>query len=268
MKVLYQWKFLTLFLLTLFALNSNAQILLRTNTDLYLSAVSIDKDLKNFDYAEYSYFEETLNYRKRYNKYGGERSVYTIFSVYKKFNSYGVCPYGLNFDIMSERFNKNKANTFRYWNKIRMSLKLLIEKNVKDPTELPINYFIPEMNFSFLHIPHSARGDQRTKSRKGSFMFIFTVTPTKRILTCMKFNVGSVWIVPYFKQEAVIVNNMKSFAGLDVAFEINKNGYDRNRVESSKDIYRGITLTCGPEYNLSVSRIIFNIGLSISTENH
>lgn len=241
---------------------------MRTNSICDFSAISINSGFNDFKYLEKLNFEESFYYRNRYNKESKERTVYSIFSIYKKNSSVGICPYGIDFDLMSEHFQKKKANTFRYWNKIRMEFKFLIEKNLNDPDELPIDYIIPELSFSYLHLPQSARGDLTTKARKGSFMFSISVTPLKRSLTFIKFNVGSIWIKPYFKQESIVFNQMENSSGVSVEIEINKNGYNLSKVESSRDIYRGITLFGGPEYNFSQSRIFLNFGVSVTTENH
>lgn len=259
---------LSIIIISIYTLNCNAQLLLRTTSTADFSAVSINSSFKNMNYADKWNLEEAFYYRNRFNKQSQEKSVYSIFSIYKKGTSVGFCPYGIDVDLMSERFNKNKANTFRYWNKIRMGFKFIIEKNLDDSVETLIGYIIPELYFSYLHIPQSARGDQTTKARKGSVMFFLMITPLKRSLTYVKFNVGSVWIKPYFRQEEITFNNMENFSGVTVEVEINKNGYNRNKVESSKDVYRGITLFGGPEYSLTNSRIFMNLGISINTENH
>ncbi len=252
----------------IFVLSSSSQILIRTNSYIDLSAISSGTDLKNVKYGERVNIEESIYYRNRYSKEGKERTVYTIFTIYKKNSYIGICPYGIDFDLMSEHFQKNKANTFRYWNKIRMGFKMLVEKNLNDRNEKVYDYFIPEAYFSFLHLPHSARGDLTTKARKGSFMFYFMIAPTKRALFCIKQNIGSVWIKPYFKQESIFFNQMENSSGINMEFEISHNGYNHSIVQSSRDIYRGIMLFGGPEYNFSLNRIFLNIGFLITTENH
>lgn len=256
------------FIILSFVSNGYSQLLLRTNTSFDFSAVIFNSDSRNLSYLEKINAEESVFYRKRFNKQSKEKTVYNIFSVYYKNTTIGFCPFGIDADLMSEHFNRNKANTFRYWNKIRMGLKFLFEKNINDPNEMILNYIIPELYFSYLHVPHLARGDLTTKARKGSLFIFVMTTPTKRSLTYFKFNVGSAWIMPYFKQESIVYNNMENSAGLNIEFEINRNGYNHSKVESSKDIYRGITIKGGPEYNLSAGEIIFNLGISVTTENH
>jgi len=256
------------FLVVFFFLNANSQTLLRTNSAFDFSAISVNSGFNNFNYADVINFEESIYYRRKYNKESKIKCSYFIFTLYKKNSSIGICPYGIDFDLMSEHFKKNKANTFRYWNKMRMGLKFVFDKKINSPEIKLFDFIAPELYFSYLHLPHSSRGDLTTKARKGSFMFFLMVAPLKRSLVYTKFNVGSAWIKPYFKQESIRFYNMENSAGLNVEFEINKNGYNKSCVQSSRDIYRGITVFGGPEYNLSQSRIFMNIGVSITTENH
>ncbi len=265
MTIKYSICFL-LFLLCTFT--SNAQLLLRTNSTFDFSAISTNSNSNNLNYAEKWNLEESFYYRKRYNYESKEKTVYSIFSIYKKNSVIGFCPYGIDLDIMSERFNKNKTNTFRYWNKIRMGLKFVIEKNINDTGKFSLDALIPELYLSYLHIPQSARGDQTTKARKGSFMIFFMITPLKRSLSYIKFNIGSIWIKPYFKQEQINIREMENFSGIYAEVEINRNGYNHSIVESSKDVYRGITLFGGPEYSFTNKKFFMNLGVLITTENH
>lgn len=242
--------------------------MLRTNTAAEISAISTGTDLKNKEFGERFNLEESLYYRSRYNGQSKEKSHYNIFSVYKRNSHFGICPYGIDVDIMSEKFEKNRANTFRQWNKIRMGFKLLLENDLNDSDQYGWDYLDGEMFFSYLHLPRTARGDQTTKARKGSFMMYLQICPSMRGTAYMKLNVGSVWIKTYYRQEKNYLKELDNSVGLNIEIEINRNGYNRSIVESSRDVYRGVTLIIGPEYNLKFQRIFLNIGISLTTENH
>ena len=255
-------------------LQSSAQLLLRTNSVADISAISLGTNLKNPSYGERLSLEESFFYRKRFNREDREKTVYNIFTIYKKNAVVGFCPYGIDIDMMSENFERSKPNTFRYRNKIRMGFKLLFETDPGYP-DLPLLYYLnAEFYGSYLHLPHSARGDQTTKARKGSFMAFMLVTPgssndffvtnaSTKFLGYMKYNVGSAWIKAYLRQGGSI-----TYTGLYAEFELNPKGYGKNKVESSKDTYRGITLFGGPEYQIQINRISINFGISLTTENH
>lgn len=249
-------------------LQGSAQILLRTYTAGDISAISSGSDFKKVKYGEILNLEESLYYRNRYNGESKEKSLYNIFSLYKRNAFVGLCPYGMDIDMMKEYFEKSRGNNFRYWNKIRMGFKLLLEVNLIDSAESALDYLDGEIYFSYLHIPHGARGDQTTKARKGSFMMYILATPSLRGLGYMKFNVGSVWIKLYYRQEKKRLRELEYYSGINAEVEVNRNGYNRSIVESSRDVYRGLTLFAGPEYNIKLNRIIMNIGISITTENH
>ena len=255
------------------ALQGNAQLLLRTTFTGDISAISLGTDFKNPDYGERSNLEECFFYRKQCNRDNLEKTVYNIFSVYKRDSVVGVCPYGVDVDLMSEHFEKNSGNTFRYWNKMRMGCKFLVETNPK--YSLPIwSYFNLEIYGSYLHLPHNARGDQTTKARKGSFMLFLMTTPgsftqlfqtnsSTKFLGYVKCNVSSVWIKAYFRQGQTV-----GYTGIQAEWETNPKGYSGNKVESSKDTYRGITLFGGPEYQIQLHRISMTLGIIITSRNH
>lgn len=265
---------IVLFFVAICVLQSSAQLLLRTTSAADISAITLGSDFKDPSYGERMNLEESMFYRKRYNREDREKTVYNIFSVYKKNAVVGFCPYGVDIDMMSENFERSKPNTFRYWNKIRMGFKLLIETDPGYP-DLPLLYYLnAEFYGSYLHLPHSARGDQTTRARKGSFMMFMLITPgsfsdffvtnaSTKFLGYMKYNVGSAWIKAYVRQGGSI-----TFTGLHAEWEMNPKGYSKNRVESSKDTYRGITLFGGPEYQLQTNRISINFGILLTTENH
>jgi len=242
--------------------------MLRTNSTGDISAISLGKDLKNISYGERYNFEESIFYRKRYGSGDKEKTVYNTFSAFKRDALVGFSPWGMDVDILSEKFEKCKGNTFRYWNKIRMGFDFIIEKDLNDSAKSFINYIKGKVFFSYLHLNRGARGDQTTKARKGSFMMYLSVTPLQRNYFYMKYNVGSAWIKTYYTQDHSFLNGWEYATGISAEFEINRNGYNHSIVESSKDVYRGVTLFGGPEYNIKLNRIFVNLGISVTTENH
>ena len=259
-----------LFILSIFCIDlpCKAQCLFRTNSMIDFSPASVGTENYDFKFFERLRIDESLFYRTRYNKAGNEKSMYHLLSLYKRFEVIGFCPYGIDYDIFSERFEKNKGNTFRYWNKIRMGFKILFETNPNVPAESPIEYLDGEMYVSYLHLPHGARGDQTTKARKGSFQLFLLATPSQRANAYMKLNVGCVWIKTYYRQEKKDLKEFEYSAGLCTEIEINKKGYNQSIVSSSRDVYRGTTLFIDTEYNIKLSRVFLNLGISITTENH
>ncbi|MBU0627446.1 hypothetical protein KKH82_08840, partial [Patescibacteria group bacterium] len=252
-----------LWLVAICTLQGSAQLLLRTNSIADISAISVGTP-QSISFGQSTNLEESFYYRQRYDKNGLEKSRYNIFSMYKRGEMLGFCPYGKEIDLMNENFEKSKGNTFRYWNKIRMGMKILVEESAYERATEELWYYLDgEVYLSYLHLPRTARGDQTTRVRKGSFMISVLATPSRRFLGYMKYNVGSTWIKTYYRQE-----NYISYVGIYIEIEINKKGYNRSLVASSRDIYRGITLFGGPEYNLTQSQISLNLGISITTENH
>ena len=249
-------------------LQTTAQCFLRTNSVAEISGFSLGAENFDLGYVDRFSLEESFYYRKGYNKDCKEKTMYNIFSLYMRNQVFGLCPYGLDFDVLSERSEKSRGNTFRYWNKIRMGFKLLVEVNPKISALSPIDFLDGEIYFSYLHLPHGARGDQTTKARKGSFHFFILATPSQRGLAYMKFNVGSVWIKTYYRQGKFNFREFEYTTGLTTEIEINKNGYNRSLVSSSRDVYRGITLIFGTEYNIKWNRVFANFGIMITTENH
>jgi hypothetical protein len=249
-------------------LQGSAQFLLRTTSGVDFSAISLDDNFTNTRFGERMNIDESMYYRNRYNGRDKEKTIYNIFSAYKRSEVIGMCPYGMDIDLMSEQSEKRKLNTFRYWNKIRLGFKFLIETNPKYSAESILDYIDGEICFSYLHLPHDARGDQTTKARKGSFMMFIMATPSERGIAYMKYNVGSTWIKVYYRKEKRNLHELEDAAGITAEVEVNRNGYNRSLVQSSRDIYRGWTLFGGPEYNMKLSRIFLNVGILITTENH
>ena len=237
------------------ALQSNAQICLRTNTSIEGSTL---KQLS---------FNETIYWRKRFNSESQLKTVYNFCSIYKLDSIVGIKIYGMDVDLMSEKFDTRKSNSFRYWNKIRVGFVLIMERNIYFPPLPPekiYGYLNGEAYFSYLHIPHQSRGDRATKSRRGSIALFLSATPTRKILAYAKFKpFGNVWIGASFKQRFPIPKIC-----IFTEIELNQKGFDKTKVESSKDLYRGFTIFCGPEYNLTNKSYSFSLGIKYEGRNH
>lgn len=248
-------------------LPSNAQILIKSSTLVEGDAVSSNYDFNDFSSFQQTTIDQTIYWRQRYNRDNREKTVYNFHSIYKRNSMIGARLYGIDIDVMAENFEKPKANTFRYWNKIRLGFDLIVEA---DPNEKPYpldesyGYLDAEMYVRYLHLPHSARGDNRTKYRKGSFEFFFLITPYQRMTSYFKVKpIGSTWLKFYYHQEYQIQN-----AGICAEVEVNPRGYGNVIVGSSKDSYRGFTIIGGPEINLKTNQISLYLGIKLDLRNH
>ena len=266
-------------LVVLCALQGNAQTLLfRSSTLLEGDCFSASADFKETSYLSETNIDQTIYWRRRYNGDSQDKTVYNLNSIFKRDSMIGVRLYGIDIDMMSDVFEKNSANTFRYWNKLRLGVTLILQKNPKLP-EYPFdqfyNYFNGEIYLNYLHLSQHARGDRMTKSRKGSFMMFFLITPTFRMDVHCKINLGGVWMKGYYHQEYGNIwvkeywNTIsRPRVGLCAEWEINPRGYDKTKVHSSKDLYRGLTLVFGPEYDLHTSKISIRLGMKWDLRNH
>lgn len=238
------------------ALQGNAQnIFLRSSSSI---EISTSKQIN---------FAETVYWQRRFNRESQPKTAYHSFSVYKLDSVWGIGIYGLDIDMMSEKFDKRRANSFRYWNKMRMGFSLMLEANPRYfplPMEEAYNYINGELYFSYLHLPRLSRGDRMTKSRRGSFMIFLSATPSQRFEGYLKFKpLGRIWIKSYFKQEYSIRR-----IGLCAEVELNQRGFDKTKTESSKDLYRGFIIWGGPEYNLNTGSVSFYLGIKYEGRNH
>lgn len=237
------------------ALQSNAQICLRTNTSIEGST------LKQFS------FNEIVYCRKKFNVENKPKTVYNFFSIYKLDSIVGAKVCGIDMDLMSEKFDTRKANSFRHWNKIRIGFSVIMERNIYFPPlplEKTYGYLNGEGYLNYLHIPQKSRGDRATKSHRGSIMLSISATPTRRILGYVKYKpFGNVWIGASFKQRFPIPK-----LGLFTEIELNKRGYDKTKTESSKDLYRGFTIFGGPDYDIKNKNYSFSLGIKYEGRNH
>ena len=255
-------------LLVMFAaLQSNAQILVRSSTLVEGSVVSMDQNFNNPSFLDQSTIDQTIYWRKCYDRTNLEKTVYNFHSLYKRNSMIGARIYGIDFDLMAAPFDKKAANTFRYWNKLRMGFALIVEADPyaqQYPLEEVYRYLNGEMYISYLHLPQSARGDHTIKYRKGSFMFFGLITPSWLIDTYFKVKpIGNTWLKYYYRQEYHLQQ-----AGICAEVEVNKHGYDHISVGSSKDFYHGFTFICGPEFNFETQKISLHLGIKLDLRNH
>jgi hypothetical protein len=267
-------KIVILFVMLVCALQSNAQTLLRSSTTLEGTSFSTTPDFTETSYLSRTNVDQTIYWRKRYNRDSQEKSVYNFHSIYKRDSILGIRLYGIDIDMMSEKFEKRKANTFRYWNKIRLGFSLMIEGNPKHemyPIEEFYYYIDAEIYFSYLHLPKSARGDRETKARRGAYMLFIMANSSQRMDSYyLKMDAyfkvkpfQNVWLNLYYHQE-YLVQRVSILAEV----ELNKRGYDKTKVESSKDLYRGITIFGGPEMNVDTKQISLRLGMKCDLRNH
>ena len=270
-------KLVLLFVVLLCALQGNAQ-LLRSSTLIETSVFAVTPDFVNPNYLDHTNIDQTIYWRRRYNGDSQEKTVYNFHSIFKRDSIIGVRVYGIDVDMMTDVFEKQGANSFRYWNKLRMGFTLILQKNPKlpdYPSDQFYNYINGEMYLSYLHLLRGARGDRMTKSRRGSFMAFFLITPTFRIDIHCKINLGSVWMKGYYNQEYGNIWEKEYWSsinrprvGLCAEWETNPRGYDKTKVHSSKDLYRGFTLVFGPEYDLHTKEISLRVGMKWDLRNH
>jgi hypothetical protein len=251
------------------ALQSNAQTLIKSSTLVEGFAISTSHDFTTFTTLEEGIIDQTIWWRKRYNRDHMEKTVYNFQSIFKRNSIIGARLYGIDIDLMAENFEKPKANTFRYWNKLRLGFDLIVsgDLNIKPyPLEEFYGYLDGEMYIRFLHLPHSARGDNRTKYRKGSVEIFCLVTPYQRVNGYFKFKpIGSTWLKFYYRQENKFA---PAHVGILAEVETNPKGYGHVLVGSSKDSYRGITLCGGPDFNFKTNEISLYLGIKLDLRNH
>lgn len=240
---------------------------IRSVTDLETSAINFNPKTSQFNYLAPIRFEEKLFWRKRYNKENQEKDSYYYHSIYFKDSVIGLKYFGFEFNFLHEQFDKTWLNVFRKWNSIRMGFSLSVEyKPFK--TLYPINqsyeYLNAELYLKYYHIPKSTRGDRTTKYTRGAWGFLVNLEYFGRIVIDFKAKPFSyVWLHARYKKDFD-----EKYVSFLVEFEINSRGYDVRKVESTKDLYNGITLFLGPEYNLDNQNYALNLGLKMDFRNH
>jgi hypothetical protein len=246
---------------------ANAQTI-QSVTNLESSSITYHPENSQINYLDNVYFEQSLFWRKRYNKQSLEKDSYFFNSLYLKDSVLGVKYFGFDFNFMHEPFDNSRMNYFRKWNCIRLGFSLSAEHN---PFEIfhPINEIYEYLNaniyLKYYHIPKSSRGDKTTKYKKWAWGFFIEAEYFGRIyadLHIKPFNY--LWLHVRYRKELYD----DKYAALIFEWELNPYGYENCKVESSKDIYHGITLFAGPEYNLYRKTYMLNFGISMKFRNH
>lgn len=261
-------KQLVVILILIFYTNiSIAQLYIISTSELQYSPFSIENKLIKTSYGHISNFEQSIFWQKKYSEIGQKKFMYNFHSIYKRENLYGICIYGMDIDMISEDFVRNKANTFRYWNKLRCGFKVLFENEyVYKPIALKniFSYLNEEFYASYLHLPKKARGDLMTKYRKRSLMLVVNAIPSQKLIFQISYKaLEYVWFKTYVRKEFGVLHE-----GLSIEFEINKRGYDRSLVKYTHDTYKGWSFIFGQEYTNSTSSISFFVGTKFNFRNN
>jgi hypothetical protein len=248
------------------ALQCNAQILLRSSTFVG-GSVSLNSDSSNNNLLNYLSFEQTVHWKRRFNKFKREKMLSNFYSLYKRNNMLGARIYGFELDPLISGFESTKGSTFKLWNKIRIGFSFNVEGELDSP-ELPwdeyFGYLDGELYFRYSHLPRSARGDKRTKYRKGSIDALFLITANERADCYFKIKpIGCAWLKAYYKKERHIQH-----LGICAEIEVRNDGYGGIKFGSSKDLYRGFTFIGGPEYNMKTKQVSFNLGVKFDARNY
>ena len=219
-------------------------------------------------YLANSQLEQTIFWRKRYNKQGQEKDSYFFHSIYFKDSLVGVKLLGFEFNLMHERFEKSRfLNKFRQWNIIRIGGAIGAEHifwNDYHSEEDLFEYFNGNIYLSYYHIPKKTRGDRTTKNTRGSWGFLVDVEFNGRYF--LDFYIKA---FPYTKMHIRHKSDRikRKYYALLFEFELNEHAYNINRVESTKDIYSGVSLLLGFEYN-PIVKLTLNLGIKMDYRNH
>jgi len=262
-------------------LYSNAQPIVCSSTEImspvvFPSNTGALSNTKLFSFDDF-YFSESFSWRDKYNAYNEEKDCYYSHSIYIKDSELGLRLFSIDFNPFHDKFETYKLNQFIRRNKVRMRFSLLMEYYPFDQYYVnPENTHVfskfrtyydminMDMYIHYTHISKTARGDYRTKQRKGSWGFVFWGDLKRRVLFSFQVKTGAyVWSKFRYKKE---------YSGKKMAllFEIqlNKDGYSHTITESSKDIYKGMSIVLGPEYNMTSQSYMFNLGIKYNYRNH
>ncbi len=260
-------RFFSILILILFEKICIAQFYIISTTELQYSPVSITTNNKNISLNNNSSFEQSIYWQKKYSEFGQNKFMYNLISIYKREDLYGICIYGMDIDMISENFEKIRANKFRYWNKLRFGFKVLVEHETKyKPIALKsiISDLNEEFYISYLHLPQKARGDLMTKYRKHSYMLFIDAIPAEKLISSVSYKaLEYVWFKAYYRKEFKI-----SHEGLSVEIEINKHGYDHSLVKYTHDTYKGWSFIIGQEITNSTNSISLYIGAKFNFRNN
>jgi hypothetical protein len=268
------------FLLIVFSL-SEAQIYFKSATELQGFAVSYYPEGKiaypnsteiypkgKMVYADNLKFDQTFHWKKRTNNFGEEKDAYLYHSIFYRDSIVGVRLVGFNFRLFHEKFDKGKLNFFRYWNRIKMGFSMILQKNYITPY-YEQNDFTKYLNFDFFimyrYISKDSRGDAKTLYRKWTWSILFYSDFDNRIYSTFTIKpFGFAWIRVQYERLYLKRQNI----GFTVDVALNRNGYSRSLVTSTKDSYKGIRLFAGPFYDIDSKSWAFNVGIRYDYRNH
>jgi len=256
------------FLITFFIINKIfSQFYIISNSEVELSPINFQTTNEINKTLLINNIEQNIYWQKSYKEQGQKKFMYTTHSVKYYNNNYNIGLYGIDVDMMSEDFEKNWANNFRYWNKLRFGFKILIQNNPdvqKFKIKNTLNYLNEEFYISLLHIPKKARGDLMTKYRKKSFGLYVDAIPDQKSYIQLAYKAFEyVWFKVYYKKEFGVL-----YQGVFSEFEINKRGYDNSIVKYTHDSYKGVSFIIGNEYNNSNKYIFLYLGFKFCYRNN
>jgi len=242
---------------------------IKSSTYFESSTVSYQPDLDAYRYFENINFEQSLFYRKTYNKYQKETDSYYYNSIYFKDSMVGAKFVGYEFNLMREPFEDSRfLNNFRRWNRLRFGAFFGAEYNPFKgflPLEQSVEYINAGVSIFYYHVCKSARGDKTTKYRRGEWGFFAEGEFNGRSLFDIYVKpFPYVWLHGRYRKE--LYRNTKYYAFI-IGVELNEHGYDKSQSQFNKDVYYGTVLFCGPEYNSYNGTWSLNIGLKLDYRN-
>lgn len=269
MKILY-----LIVILTLISINGISQTI-RLDTYLESSPVSLhnyenpqSEIIENLSYLEKVNFEQKLMWRKRYNAKGKEKDGYWFHSAYVVDSMVGVKFIGTDINMIHETFSSHRWNHFRQWNCLRLGAALSVEYNPFSLSAQTVE-FHKYLNFNiyvdYLHNSKTSRGDTKTQYRKNSWGLKSYYDLKKRIFIDFKYKPSKILWVHLRYKRSIYDFEYYSFT---LEWELNPNGYSNCKVENTRDIYKGLSIFSGIEYNKTNESYLFNVGLHFSYLNH
>ena len=241
-----------------------------------VSNLSSNQNMNSFNIGDI-YLNESFSWRNKYNAYNEEKNCYYSHSLYIKDSEIGLRVASVDFNPFYEKFETYSLNQFARRNKMRIRFSLLMEyypfdnyyinaedSHVFSKIETYYGMINMDMSIRYTHLSRTARGDNRTMQRKGSWGFVIWGDLKRRYDFMFKVKTGKyVWVVLDYKKE---------YSGKKMSFlteiQLNKYGFSHATTESSKDLYKGLSIIIGPEYNLTRNYYSLNVGVRYNYRNH
>ncbi len=263
-----------IFFILVYSINTLAQTI---RTETYIEGSPVSYGLKvgqenqikqDFSILENLDFEQKVYWRKSYNNDGLEKDAYWFNSAYVKDKMVGIKLIGIDFNFLHEKFNKVSWNAFRNKNCIRAGGALSLEHNPNYdfyPINKSYKYINIDIYLKILHRSKLSRGDKHTRYRKGTWALQFYRDVRKRKSIIFKIKpLNFIWLSLRYKKS---LYRQESYAFL-IEFELNPDGYNNCKVESTKDVYKGLLIFAGPEYNSTLQLYSLKFGMFFSYRNH